>query len=412
MKRLFALLVVAATLSTPSALASTGPLYVAANTILTEDHTGNVVVTADNITLDCGGHRVSSAAPGVGVGILIERHSGVTVRNCFVSGFDKGFFLVGASRNTLTENHATGNNTGFFIVSSDADANGNLVADNVASDNHDTGFNTSGWGTNPVDGTIYTGNVANNNTWFGFGAWRATGNAWRTNTANGNGHWGFALFRDVTTGNVLEANSASGNGESGFLLLEAVSNTLTANTSTHNVGSGFVFDSAHANNAVGNDGGHNAQVGFWLVGGSSANSLSDNSANFEGWTGFDIGDGSSNNSLSSNVANGNLTGFYVEGGSGIAPAWNTLTANNATNNVYNGFAVSNGATHTTFLRDIANNNRFDNGFAVYGDSTYTTVSGCVGHGNGQYDALDAAWAWSTDIWTDNKFGTTSPAGLG
>ena len=53
-------------------------LIVTADTTLTEDHDGNVVLDADGVTLDCNGRTVTGADAGIGI-LLVERN-GVTVQ--------------------------------------------------------------------------------------------------------------------------------------------------------------------------------------------------------------------------------------------------------------------------------------------------------------------------------------------
>ncbi|MFN2539868.1 MAG: right-handed parallel beta-helix repeat-containing protein [Mycobacteriales bacterium] len=61
-----------------------------------------LVVRADNITLDLGGHAVSAAnGPEETVGIRLGNVNGVTVRNGTVKGFDAGVDVEGGSRNRI-----------------------------------------------------------------------------------------------------------------------------------------------------------------------------------------------------------------------------------------------------------------------------------------------------------------------
>ena len=63
---------------------------------------GGIVIGADNITLDLGGHQVSGTpGTGDGTGIRIAGRTGVTVTNGAVSNFDVGVVIEGGSRNTV-----------------------------------------------------------------------------------------------------------------------------------------------------------------------------------------------------------------------------------------------------------------------------------------------------------------------
>src|SRR5215216_5128083 len=101
-------------IAAPAAQANTfGTLYVSTDTTLTENHDGNVVVTADNVTLDCGGYLISGALP---VGIRLENTTNVTVQNCHVSWFERGFLVLNSVRNTLAGNTANHNQFGFALA--------------------------------------------------------------------------------------------------------------------------------------------------------------------------------------------------------------------------------------------------------------------------------------------------------
>jgi parallel beta-helix repeat protein len=205
----------------PAADASSGVLFVASNTTLTEDHVGTVVVAANNVTLDCAGHQISPPASGADYGIVIVNRTGVTVANCTTTGFRRdGLILSGSSDNlvvgsTALDNGANGDfeAAGFFVDSEPgADANGNVFRRDVAIGNAGGGFLLNGHG-NLITGTVFAKNVANNNLWFGFGAWRASANTWTNNVANNSGHWGFAFFEDCAgneiTGNVARSSAVS-----------------------------------------------------------------------------------------------------------------------------------------------------------------------------------------------------------
>ena len=55
-----------------------GTMYISTDTTLTENHDGDVVITTDKVTLDCGGRSIFGNRP---VGIRLENRTNVTVRN-------------------------------------------------------------------------------------------------------------------------------------------------------------------------------------------------------------------------------------------------------------------------------------------------------------------------------------------
>lgn len=76
------------------------------STVLTADvgpcPNNGIVIGADNIVLDLGGHRVfGTASAGDRAGILLQNRQGVTVRNGTVTDFDGGVVILGGSGNTV-----------------------------------------------------------------------------------------------------------------------------------------------------------------------------------------------------------------------------------------------------------------------------------------------------------------------
>lgn len=82
-------------------------MVVTQNTTLTSDvgpcDSTGIVVGANNIVLDLGGHRVFARdeVGGEGAGILLVNRTGVTVRNGTVQYFDAGISIEGGSGNTI-----------------------------------------------------------------------------------------------------------------------------------------------------------------------------------------------------------------------------------------------------------------------------------------------------------------------
>ena len=70
----------------PVASATTGTKNISANTNLTENHTGTIVFTANNVTLDCKMKTIQPGTPticnGGKCGIKVDGRSGITMKNC------------------------------------------------------------------------------------------------------------------------------------------------------------------------------------------------------------------------------------------------------------------------------------------------------------------------------------------
>ena len=189
-------------------------LLVTSDTILRDDHQGSVEVEADDVTLDCAGHTISG--PGTRaedeygfVGILLDGRTGVTVKNCRVSGFDYGILLTarlgsGSDGNRLVDNAAFGNRLDGVRIN---ESEHNVLTGNIASSNGQHGFAFEG------NSNIVTRNKAFDNELDGFavgGGHRDIVFSANISMRNQNG------FVVVGTGHTLLRNTAAENGDNGF----------------------------------------------------------------------------------------------------------------------------------------------------------------------------------------------------
>jgi parallel beta-helix repeat protein len=292
--------------------ATTGTLFVGTSTVLTEDHLGQIVVTADNVTLDCAGHQVS----GTGfAGISVVDLSGVTVTRCRVSGFTNGINVFRTNAVTLRGNTASGNQNGLAVGASSSAS----VLGNVSSANAIDGVML----TDGNSGSYLSGNLSTANGNQGFSAYGAgAGNVWFANTAH-NDNGGF--FLGNSNGNSLIANLSSGHRFSGFQFEHSDGTTLLANVATGNASDGFNFQDSAGNTVTGNQAKGNGK-GFGLFFDSSGSTFRANQALRNATTGFLLGS-SHNNTFSRNQAIGNgENGFQLFGGTG-ACSGNSLTSN-------------------------------------------------------------------------------------
>ena len=174
-------------------------------TTLKTDITGQIVIGADGIVLNCNGHTISgvstasTASPNSG--ILLNGRSGVTIENCYVTDFYIGFQLASSSGTTLTSDSATGNGFGFLLSSS----NNNLLSGNTATGNKLDGFQLQSSNNNNL-----LGDTANGNSGSGFRLLSSSNNNMQKNTANNNSVYGFALTSSSNNNSVI-GNSACGN---------------------------------------------------------------------------------------------------------------------------------------------------------------------------------------------------------
>jgi parallel beta-helix repeat protein len=369
-------------------------MTITSNTTLTEDHNGSVVIGADNVTLDCAGHTLSG--PGeLDAGILLDGRSGVTIKDCQVTGFVIGFFLTSASGNTFEGNVASANHhQGVLSVAGSSD---NVFVGNTSKDSGSTGFFFEG-----AQGNVLKKNTAIANGTFsesgGFFLGSSSNNLLQQNLSVGNGSIGFFLLGG--NANVLDSNEARANLDAGFALHGSVNTTLSMNRSAGNFRMGFVFIEISGllllgNKAVGNDGfgyevhqgsamtwrGNSAigNVGGFLldtvnhsvfmgnaardnsgtdfdgfsIGSSSGNEFRENSSLRNGEDGFRIFEGSNDNVFEMNQANQNgADGFTIQSSNG-----NLLEMNQAMLNGARGFSVLFGSSGNTLRRNLACRNR-------------------------------------------------------
>ena len=183
-----------------------------------------LIVAADGVTLDLGGHTVSGA--GTGAGVRVARHTGVEVMNGTIEGFHTGLVLDEADGNhiwslTLRDNLRQG----ITVAGSD----GNLVEKNSVSATDVFGIAVFSNATNnrvekndvlgtilgdgiivasDSSGTQITKNVASGNADDGIDVDNQTTTV-TANTANGNADLGIEAVPGTTDGG---GNRASGNG--------------------------------------------------------------------------------------------------------------------------------------------------------------------------------------------------------
>lgn len=234
---LVAAMLLFATLSGSQSLSATsGTLEISTDTTLTEDHAGDIVVVADQVTLDCDGHEVTGT--GSGIGILLEGRTGVTVKNCNVAGFTNGFMLSVSSFNLLVGNTSTGNSErGFFTTLS----HDNILSKNTAMSNGTVGFVLNHSTGNTLDKNRASGNSLGFNTRF------SSDNLLVKNLSEKNLTRGFLLFN--ASANTFELNRARDNALEGFFVVtesfpgSAGDNIFTRNKSQKNGDLGFRDDS-------------------------------------------------------------------------------------------------------------------------------------------------------------------------
>lgn len=151
-----------------------------------------VIIAGSNLTFDCNGSAF--IGEGIGVGILIQNRTAVTIRNCKVRGFDVGTYVVGGKNFVFERN----------------DFSGNYVDDNYAIEDLKPiphgGMILNGIQTSRVQGNTSNGNVV------GIQILNSSKMRVLQNTTSRNRGWGIYLYGTTTSTiytNTVEYNNRS-----------------------------------------------------------------------------------------------------------------------------------------------------------------------------------------------------------
>jgi len=227
--------------------ATQGTMLIDRTTTLLEDHHGPIGMRADNITLDCAGHKVTGpGVSGESSGINVVSRIAVTVENCIVENFQVGVFLYRGRNNILTNNVVQNNGNGVEVRDS---VQNTLTFNTVAGNQHD-GFNMEG-----MASTYVYLNLVKNNHNDGLDIDDSQDNVVTQNHIIGNGNDGIKLQlqkagNPASARNLFKSNLVENNGQHGISLDLAVQNTFMYNNVNNNVGRGFLFDTQSIDNTV------------------------------------------------------------------------------------------------------------------------------------------------------------------
>jgi Right handed beta helix region len=206
-----------------------------------------LIISADDITLDCGGLTISGKGPGIGIKID-PTLGGATIKNCTVQGFNKGI-LLGAAGSNLVTNVISQNNKDVGVeVSSD----GNVLEAVLSQNNGGLGLHLTG------DGNYATAAVAIGNKKAGFSL-AGKDNTFKNNVAVSNKAQGFTgtIRSTLFTNNVAIGNTTDGVALGGGTI--ALPNEYGGNNAFANGGNGILVTGA--NPAINVDAGGNAGLG-------------------------------------------------------------------------------------------------------------------------------------------------------
>ena len=129
-------------------------LYIASDFTFTEDLNKQIIVVADNITIDGNGYTLQG--PGW-AGFYLDGRSNVTIKNVIIKGFGYGIWLSGSSNNKIIQNTMMENiESGIAIQYS---SNYNIVDRNNITANGYQGINLGDCSHNTISGNY----IAENN---------------------------------------------------------------------------------------------------------------------------------------------------------------------------------------------------------------------------------------------------------
>ena len=204
-------------------------------------------IQANDVVLDCQGHNVDGNNSGNGIRIFRspKENSNVVIKNCVVTDWYNGIYLINADNNTILNNTANNNTYGIhqgnsnnnFISGNTANfnshgistllgSNNTVIVNNTANNNSHYGIYMASYSPNPlITNTKITGNIANLNK-YGIYLQYSNNNIISGNTANSNTNEGIRLTT-TTDGSIF--NNIFLNNEFGTVLMSSNNNTIYNN---------------------------------------------------------------------------------------------------------------------------------------------------------------------------------------
>jgi len=223
---------------------------ITADTTLDRDLTGcpsnGIIIGADDITLDLKGHTISGDGKPVrrcprrqpcDMGVLNDRHDGVTVRNGSLRGFGVGVLIGGVRGNRLVGLSSSHNQYFGFVI---ADSARSVIRDSSATDNPRP--DGDGLGVFMSHDLRIVNNSFRRNGQIGIHIENSTGNLIKGNEFVGNGDFGVFVQADGTQ---LRGNHCVRNG-TGILVGPGSRNVIAGNQVSEG-GEGIAIEKGRAN---------------------------------------------------------------------------------------------------------------------------------------------------------------------
>lgn len=348
---------------------------------------GGLVIGASGITVDLNGHTIQGT--GLGVGIMNNGHSDVTIRNGAVLDFDHGVVLnPGTTRNSVTGLNLARNELSAIELNA---ASGNNVAQNQLSEIGDFGFRlTNGASDNALRGNV-VGTGAGDSFVVELGSHRnwiegnvvqvSAGQAVRVTDSSNTmvlanefaGSSDMGVTMTAAPGSVVQANKLGGGGDAGVLLSGATASVVRFNLFGQSSDAGVILEGMSNSLVKGNSLSSAGDAAIVLRGGSSDVRVIDNTASHASDAGIFISDGVAN-TVRGNILTSNAHGIELSGGQQNRVEFNAMEANLGL-----GMEVAESAGNTVFGNTMDGN--LTGGISVEGGVS-NTIEGNAARTNG------------------------------
>jgi parallel beta-helix repeat protein len=347
-----------------------------------------LVIGASGITVDLNGNTIQGT--GLGVGIMNNGHSDVTIRNGAVLNFDHGVILnPGTVRNAVTGLKLSNNEWSAIQLNA---ASGNHLAQNQLSELGDVGVRfTNGSSDNAIKGNVvgagagdsFVVELGSHRNWFeGNLVQVSAGQALRvTDSTNtmvlGNefaGSSDMGITMTSAPGSVVQANKLGGGGDAGVLLTGGSASVVRFNAFGQSSDAGVILEGMSNSLVKGNALSSAGDAAIVLRGGSSDVRVIDNTASHASDAGIFISDGTAN-TVRGNILTNNAHGIELDAGQ-----QNRVEFNTTKDNLGLGMEVSESSGNYVFGNTADGN--LVGGIWVDHGGIGNTVEGNAARGNG------------------------------
>ena len=188
-----------------------------------------LIIGADNITLDCNSSSILSEDYSY-YGIYIESLSGITLKNCTISGFENGIYVYNSEGITIEDNTITDNDgSGIYIDAELEESSNHIITGNTINENaQDCSSGCGGIELRYEDNNLIQDNEVSNNGYNGVSLYESYDNQILNNTINGNSHFGIKLSSS-SDGNNVSGNTLTDNSNVGIRVSSSQENRFTDN---------------------------------------------------------------------------------------------------------------------------------------------------------------------------------------